>query len=301
MTEKRPQIVFVVGDGLVTHLLLQNILPEMIKAGLQPILFMTPGSSKIDNIPSLQHYSFYQGALLSDVIYPTLDEAKVKGAYQSVDCFLGSIGCEILSISSFDDPKFLRAVSSPDFLGVVSMRNYMIFSPSTIKTIKKKGFLWNVHTGSLPSYRGVFIPFWSMLNGEDRYGWALHDVDVGIDTGALIDSCDVPLNRTSVLHSYVDMVEDGAQMVVNALSRQLKGETTFSAQPMPAAYYTFPQEAQIQEARENGIKLWASPVTMLRLYQSLFGDSDALAEKLMSALMRHEGAARETFKLPQAA
>lgn len=284
-----PHIVLVAGDNLVADLLLQNLIPGIMAAGFMPKLFITPGSPKVEAVPSLRHYSFYEGALLQDTIYPFLEQQPfARMPYRAPKTFLRQMSCAPVRIQTLSDPAFLAALDSPDLAGVLSLRNYAIFPQALIDRIKRKGFLWNLHTGSLPDYRGVFIPFWSMSYGEERYGWTLHDIDAGIDTGGVIDSVTQKLNRTSVLHAYMDLVEDAADMILLSLHRHLANQLTIKEQSLPAAYYSFPNEDRIAEARAQGVKLWGSPAEMLRLYQRLYGEDERLAELLMNAIAAHE-------------
>lgn len=47
--------------------------------------------------------------------------------------------------------------------------------------------LFNIHFSNLPSYRGMYSSAWPILNGELYSGVTLHKIDLGIDTGEIID------------------------------------------------------------------------------------------------------------------
>lgn len=64
-----------------------------------------------------------------------------------------------------------------------------IISPGKFKTRK----LFNIHFSKLPKYKGMYTSAWPILNGEAASGVTLHDIDDGIDTGAIIDQIDFPL------------------------------------------------------------------------------------------------------------
>lgn len=44
----------------------------------------------------------------------------------------------------------------------------------------------NCHAGALPFYRGRNVLNWALINGEERIGVTVHEIDDGIDTGDLI-------------------------------------------------------------------------------------------------------------------
>ena len=47
---------------------------------------------------------------------------------------------------------------------------------------------YNFHPGILPQYRGAGAFSWAIINGEKRCGVTLHELDVDIDTGPIIDT-----------------------------------------------------------------------------------------------------------------
>jgi methionyl-tRNA formyltransferase len=52
---------------------------------------------------------------------------------------------------------------------------------------------YNFHPGILPQYRGAGAFSWAIINGEDYTGITLHELDVDIDTGPIIDSARFPI------------------------------------------------------------------------------------------------------------
>jgi methionyl-tRNA formyltransferase len=46
--------------------------------------------------------------------------------------------------------------------------------------------LFNIHFSELPKYRGVLTSVWPILNGETHAGVTLHQMDPGVDTGAIV-------------------------------------------------------------------------------------------------------------------
>lgn len=50
------------------------------------------------------------------------------------------------------------------------------------ESLDKKPFI-NIHYALLPRFRGFHGFIWSMINGEEKMGYTVHKVDVGIDSG----------------------------------------------------------------------------------------------------------------------
>lgn len=54
----------------------------------------------------------------------------------------------------------------------------------------------NYHDSPLPAYAGVNASSWAIINGETQHGITLHVIDVGIDTGHVLEKEEVPILPT---------------------------------------------------------------------------------------------------------
>ena len=66
----------------------------------------------------------------------------------------------------------------------VSMSYDQILRSEAIE-MAPEGFI-NCHAGALPFYRGRNVLNWALINGEERFGVTVHDVEQGIDTGDIL-------------------------------------------------------------------------------------------------------------------
>ena len=57
----------------------------------------------------------------------------------------------------------------------------------------KKAQAYNIHFSLLPKYKGVYTSIWPLLNDESVSGVTLHKIDGGIDTGPIIDQCEIEI------------------------------------------------------------------------------------------------------------
>lgn len=100
-----------------------------------------------------------------------------------------------------------------DYDLILSVRFLKIFDDEFCK-IPKNGII-NLHSGLLPSYRGMLTSFWSMLNQETDHGFCVHYVDdKTIDTGRIIQNVMLDtknINSISManilFHKYMRMTE----------------------------------------------------------------------------------------------
>ena len=73
-------------------------------------------------------------------------------------------------------------ISSPDY--ILNINSFWIIK-DYILSIPKIASV-NFHNGYLPSYGGVNIPHWAIINGEISHGITWHIIDNGIDTGEIL-------------------------------------------------------------------------------------------------------------------
>ncbi len=143
---------------------------------------------------------------------------------------------------------------------IVSVRFGQIFRHPVID-IPRFGVL-NLHSGILPSYRGILATFWSMLHGNPTIGCTLHYVlDGTIDTGSIIGIHEVPVDRRrSVLWNTAALYEGGTSMIKDALGRmgddrpveavsQAKGE---------AGYYSYPDQDAVDSFLRAGGRFYST-------------------------------------------
>lgn len=72
----------------------------------------------------------------------------------------------------------------------VILLNYPHIIPK--EYLVKQKFL-NIHNSLLPKYRGRHAFTWAMINGEDKVGYTIFEVDGGIDTGDILFQTEISL------------------------------------------------------------------------------------------------------------
>lgn len=123
----------------------------------------------------------------------------------------------------------LRAASSDG--AVFSIDNRLIFRAPVLDLGLR---IYNVHGGPLPGYRGLPLAMvaYAILNGEREYGVTLHEVDAGIDTGAVLAEERFPIAPDDCLEDVMlEVVEGCHRLFVDHLDAVLAGRLTARAQP----------------------------------------------------------------------
>ncbi len=71
----------------------------------------------------------------------------------------------------------------------LSAVNYVLllsYAPLIDERASRTGKFLNIHFALLPKYRGMHPIQWGLINGESTFGYTLHLVDAGIDSGPII-------------------------------------------------------------------------------------------------------------------
>ena len=137
------------------------------------------------------------------------------------------------------DGGALLADYAPDV--IVSIRFSLIFKPWLIERARL-GVI-NIHPGPLPHYRGLFTPFWQMLNGEETLGCTVHRVDEGIDTGPVLGFGKLPRVPARSLFWHITQIYLAGLPVIAGHIETLRNGGALDGEPQPAAggdYYRFP-------------------------------------------------------------
>jgi len=108
-------------------------------------------------------------------------------------------GIPLIKTTDVNDEKTITAIKrlKPDILLSNNFSQILkkeIIEIPSIATI-------NLHPGKLPFYRGLLPHFWAMVHGEQKGGVTLHYVDEGIDTGAVIDEKEFPIEKHDSFYS----------------------------------------------------------------------------------------------------
>lgn len=134
--------------------------------------------------------------------------------------------------------------------------------------------IYNIHNGPLPAYRGLpeIAIAAALLGGETHYGATLHEVDGGIDTGAVLDIERFPIAPQD---GFQEVMLAGLRACHSVFVRNLTAavENTLSPMPpstQPAGYYGRRQLADIAARRgTDGFSRAASLGVFAPLYPDL--------------------------------
>ena len=146
------------------------------------------------------------------------------------------------------------AAYGADLMVVVA---YGLLLPKAVLDTPPLGCI-NVHASLLPRWRGAAPIHRALLAGDERTGVTIMQMDVGLDTGDMLATCETPIgprDTTATLHDR--LAADGAQLLVEVVERFAAGERSGEAQNDDLATYAH------KLSKEEGRIDWSRPAAEL--------------------------------------
>jgi methionyl-tRNA formyltransferase len=119
---------------------------------------------------------------------------------------------------------------------ILSVNNFDIIR-SEILSIPKDGII-NFHNGPLPAYRGLNIPSWAIINGEEQHGVTWHFVDQGVDSGPIAAQAYFRLSQRETAISLIfKCIDMGLQLLPSLLDDYIGGQLEPKCQQGVPTYF----------------------------------------------------------------
>ena len=141
---------------------------------------------------------------------------------------------------------------------VMVVAAYGLILPQEVLDIPPLGCI-NIHGSLLPRWRGAAPIHRAIEAGDTETGITLMQMDVGLDTGAMISEARTPISKddtTATLHDR--LAQDGAKLIVEALI-ELERSGKLAATPQPADGVTYAEKIGKHEAALD----WRKPAAVL--------------------------------------
>jgi methionyl-tRNA formyltransferase len=168
---------------------------------------------------------------------------------------------------------------------VLVVAAYGLILPQEVLDIPPKGAI-NIHASLLPRWRGAAPIHRAIEAGDAETGITLMQMDVGLDTGAMIREGRTAISSddtTATLHDR--LAQMGAEMIVAAL-RDLERDGSLPSTPQPEDGTTYAEKIAKHEAALD----WTRPAQELARrirafdpFPGAFGTIDGVAVKIWSA------------------
>lgn len=172
------------------------------------------------------------------------------------------------------DPEFIALLQelNPDAIVVVAFGQIL---PKAILDIPKYGCI-NVHASLLPKYRGAAPIQWAVIDGEEVSGVTTMQMDVGLDTGDMLEKAEYVLDPKETGGSLFDRLSTlGGELILSTLEKLENGTATRTPQGESETSYAkmldksmgkidWTMEAVKIERLIRGLNPWPSAYTSLK-------------------------------------
>ncbi|MFT5924965.1 MAG: methionyl-tRNA formyltransferase [Paraglaciecola sp.] len=253
------KILLLANKDIASNIALNNLFQTMtMQHEFKVLLSATVGNNTQSKPQCLLDLAFFEQGLFNQILFPALQNnpPPITRKRLSFNGFK-TLGIEVSDIYSINCPAGLKIVNefAPDL--IVSIRFGLILQSAIIK-IPKFGVI-NLHSGELPTYRGVMATFRAMQQNATEFGTTLHYInDIGIDSGEIVSISKQTLNyQRSYLYNTLSLYETGINDVVNAISMiEKSGKCESYSADTQGNYFSFPCEQELIDFQQRGHKLY---------------------------------------------
>ena len=133
-------------------------------------------------------------------------------------------------------PEFVELLHElqPELIVVAAFGQFL---SKEILELPKYGCI-NVHASLLPKYRGAAPIQYAIIKGEKESGVTIMQMDIGMDTGAMLDKVVVPIAENTTMGELHDALrEQGAALLLKVIDKIATG--TAVAEPQDDAQATY--------------------------------------------------------------
>ena len=133
-------------------------------------------------------------------------------------------------------PEFVELLHElqPELIVVAAFGQFL---SKEILELPKYGCI-NVHASLLPKYRGAAPIQYAIIKGEKESGVTIMQMDIGMDTGAMLDKVVVPIAENTTMGELHDALrEQGAALLLQVIDKIAEGTAVAEPQDNEQATY----------------------------------------------------------------
>lgn len=176
-------------------------------------------------------------------------------------------------------------VINPDCIVVAA---YGKILPKEVLDLPKYGCI-NIHGSLLPKYRGAAPIQWAVINGDEKTGITTMKMDVGLDTGDMIDKREVTIGKMTAGELHDALSQLGADLICETLSKLENGMAVNIKQNEAEATYApmlskqdglidFNKKPNQIESQVRGLNPWPIAYTMYKGIPMKVWETESLEE-----------------------
>ena len=173
----------------------------------------------------------------------------------SVERIARSEGVPVMPIGNVNSDAGVEALKELNADLFVSIHFDQILK-SRVLALPRLGTL-NVHGSLLPRNRGLFPYFWALANGDGATGVTIHWIDLGIDTGKIIEQEETTISPGDTVASVARRCSGiGAKLLIDVVRgiEDTGVAPTGVEQHGEGNYVSWPDRASVRRLRNNGYR-----------------------------------------------
>lgn len=197
-------------------------------------------------------------------------------------------GIPVYQPEKVKDPAFVEILKElhPEAIVVIAFGQIL---SKAILDIPPYGCV-NIHASLLPKYRGAAPIQWAVIDGEKETGVTTMMMDVGLDTGDMLEKTVIPLDPKETGGSLFEKLSQaGGKLILSTLDKLGKGTAVRTPQKDEDSTYAkmltkslgridWSMEAEAIERLIRGLNPWPSAYTSLHGKTLKLWDGDVLKE-----------------------
>jgi len=251
------KITVLANRDLASNLALNQLLPLLYPQHELRVHLSSQVGSGGNQPEPLRLLKFFEQTLFNDILWPALDQTEKPHNPCSFASLSQFTVAPISVLNKINSEPGLATLNSGEPDLVISIRYGGILKERAI-AIPHHGVI-NLHSGLLPDYRGVMATFRALLRGETEIGTTVHYIsDANIDTGNIIGNTLMPVSpHQSYLWHVLQLYPEACALLANFVEEISDGGTP-AVRPQSAGgnYYTFPDQAELEEFKQAGYSLY---------------------------------------------
>lgn len=195
-----------------------------------------------------------------ELVITQMDRRRGRGKkvqYPAVKEKALELGLEVYQPENVNTEESIEKIKSlePDFIVVAA---YGQILRTEILEIPKYNII-NIHASLLPKYRGASPINWAIVNGDEKTGITIMEVEEGLDTGDMVLKEEILIEEdddASIIHD--KLAEIGGCLVVKAMKSLEDGTATLTPQDDELSSYAS------KLSREDGEIDWSKTAIQIR-------------------------------------
>ena len=211
-------------------------------------------------------------------------------------------------------PAKVREASFVEVLKGLEADVYVVIAfgqilPKAVLELPKYGCI-NIHASLLPKYRGAAPIQWCVIDGERETGITSMMMDVGLDTGDMLEKAVIPIEEKETggsLHDKLSMA--GGDLILSTLKKLEEGTLVRTPQTDEGTCYAkmltkslgdidWNQDAVSIERLIRGLNPWPSAYTMWNGKTIKIWAADVIAGREAAEFLSESGVPAETGTAP---